>query len=53
MKKGEIKTVKFKLTSEDLKFFNGIEFTVEAGEFEIAISGTSDFSFMNSFELIR
>ena len=53
LKKGEIKTVKFKLTSEDLKFFNGIEFTVEAGEFEIAISGTSDFSFMNSFELIR
>ena len=53
LKKGEIKAVKFKLTSEDLKFFNGIEFTVEAGEFEIAISGTSDFSFMNSFELIR
>jgi beta-glucosidase len=53
LKKGEIKTVKFKLTSEDLKFFNGIEFTAEAGEFEIAISGTSDFSFMNSFELIR
>lgn len=53
LKKGEIQTVKFKLTSEDLKFFNGIEFTVEAGEFEIAISGTSDFSFMNSFELIK
>ena len=53
LKKGEIKTVKFKLTSEDLKFFNGIKFTAEAGEFEIAISGTSDFSFMNSFELIR
>ena len=53
LKKGEIKTVKFKLTSEDLKFFNGIEFTAEAGEFELAISGTSDFSFMNSFELIR
>ena len=53
LKKGEIKTVKFKLTSEDLKFFNGTEFTSEAGEFEIAISGTSDFSFTNSFELIR
>ena len=53
LKKGEIKTVKFKITSEDLKFFNGIEFTAEAGEFEIAISGTSDFSFMNSFELSR
>ena len=53
LKKGEIKTVKFKLTSEDLKFFNGIEFTAEAGEFELAISGTSDFSFMNSFELVR
>lgn len=53
LKKGEIKTVKFKLTSEDLKFFNGIEFTAEAGEFELAISGNSDFSFMNSFELVR
>ena len=53
LKKGEIKTVKFKLTSEDLKFFNGTEFTSEAGDFEIAISGTSDFSFTNSFELIR
>jgi len=53
LKKGEIKTVKFKLTSEDLKFFNGIEFTAEAGEFEIAISGTSDFSFVNSFELSK
>jgi beta-glucosidase len=51
LKKGEIQTVKFKLTSEDLKFFNGIEFTTETGEFEIAISGTSDFSFMNSFQL--
>ena len=53
LKKGENKTVKFKLTSEDLKFFNGIEFTAEAGEFEIAISGTSDFSFMHSFELVN
>jgi beta-glucosidase len=51
LKKGEIQTVKFKLTSEDLKFFNGTEFTAETGEFEIAISGTSDFSFMHSFEL--
>ena len=51
LKKGEIQIVKFKLTPEDLKFFNGIEFTVEAGEFEIAISNSSDFSFKHSFEL--
>ena len=43
--------VQFKLTHEDLKFFNGYEFLAEAGEFEIAIFNSSDFSFKNSFEL--
>ena len=51
LKKGESKTVKFQLTVEDLKFFNGQEYTVEDGEFDIAIAGTSDISFMNSFKL--
>jgi len=51
LKKGESKTVKFQITVEDLKFFNGKEYTVEAGEFDIAIAGTSDISFTNSFKL--
>ena len=51
IKKGESKTIQFKLTYEDLKLFNGYEFLAEAGEFEIAISNSSDFSFVHSFEL--
>ena len=51
LKKGESKTVQFKITYEDLKFFNGHEFLSEAGEFEIAISNSSDFTFSNTFEL--
>ena len=51
LKKGESKTVKFQLTIDDLKFFNGQEYTVEAGEFNIAIAGNSDISFTNSFKL--
>ena len=51
LKKGESKTVKFQLTIDDLKFFNGQEYTVEAGEFDIAIAGNSDISFTNSFKL--
>ncbi len=51
LKKGETKTVNFQLTSEDLKFFNGEKFSSEPGEFEIAIAGSSDFSFVKSFKL--
>ena len=51
IKKGKGKIVEFHLTTDDLKFFNGNEYIVEPGEFEIAISGTSDFNFRNTFEL--
>lgn len=51
LKKGESKTVSFELTTKDLEFFNNEEFTVEAGAFEIAIKGTSDFDFEQSFML--
>ena len=52
LKKGESKTVSFDLTVEDLKFWNSeMEFTVEPGEFEIAIKGTSDFDFEHVFTL--
>jgi beta-glucosidase len=51
LKKGESKTVLFKITHEDLKFFNGHEFVAETGEFEITISNSSDLTFKNTFEL--
>ena len=52
LKKGESKSVSFDITSEDLKFYNAEKvFGVEPGEFEIAISGTSDFNFEHTFIL--
>ena len=51
LKKGESKTVQFKITHEDLKFFDGHEFLAEAGVFQITISNSSDFTFKNTFEL--
>tara|TARA_B100000900_G_scaffold117540_1_gene99013 strand:+ start:253 stop:2499 length:2247 start_codon:yes stop_codon:yes gene_type:complete len=52
LKSGESKTVSFDITIEDLKFFNNGQFTVESGEFEIAISGTSNFEFNKTFNLV-
>ncbi|MEW4924866.1 beta-glucosidase BglX [Algibacter sp. 2305UL17-15] len=52
LKKGESKTVSFDITVEDLKFYNAeMKFDVEPGEFEIAIKGTSDFDFGQTFTL--
>jgi len=52
LKKGERKTVSFTLSVEDLKFYNSeMKFTVEPGDFEIAISGTSDVEFKDGFVL--
>ena len=51
LKSGESKKVVFKISSDDLRFHNSKEFVVEPGEFEIAISGSSDFTFKKSFEL--
>ena len=51
IKKGETKTVKFELFSENFKFFNGEGYVLEAGEFEIAVAGSSNFNFSKSFKL--
>lgn len=51
IKKGETKTVKFELFSENFKFFNGEDYVLEAGEFEIAVAGSSNFNFSKSFHL--
>ena len=53
IKKGETKTVTFKVSVEDLKFYNSeLNFVAEPGEFEIAIAPSSDFTFKKSFKLI-
>lgn len=52
LKKGESKTVTFKVTPEDLKFYNSqLEHVFEPGEFEFFIAGTSDSEFDGSFTL--
>ncbi|WP_088323757.1 beta-glucosidase BglX [Polaribacter tangerinus] len=52
LKKGETKTITFTINAENLKFYNSnMEYTVEPGEFEIAIQGSSDFKFKNTFVL--
>ena len=53
IKKGETQTVTFKISVEDLKFYNSqLDYVAEPGEFEIAITPSSDFNFENSFTLI-
>jgi len=52
LKKGESKTVVFEILSEDLKFYNNGKLILESGEFEIAISPSSDFEFNKLFNLI-
>ncbi|WP_179021998.1 glycoside hydrolase family 3 N-terminal domain-containing protein [Winogradskyella forsetii] len=53
LKKGESKTVTFAISAEDLKFYNTEkEYTVEPGEFEVAIAPSSDFKFKNTITLI-
>ncbi|GAA4315283.1 beta-glucosidase BglX [Pontixanthobacter gangjinensis] len=52
LKKGESKTVSFKISAEDLKFYNSsLEHVAEPGEFEFFIAGSSDADFEASFTL--
>ena len=52
LKIGESKEVTFTLSVDDLKFYNNeMDFTVESGDFEIAIQGSSDFDFEKTFTL--
>lgn len=51
-KKGETKVVTFKLTVEDLEFYTpNNKFEAEPGDFNIAISGSSNFTFKHTFTL--
>lgn len=52
LKKGESKEVVFTISAEDLKFYNHeLNYTVEPGEFEIAIAPNADFKFKTVFLL--
>ncbi len=54
IKKGESIDVVFSVKTSDLKFYNTSaqnEFKAESGEFEVAIAGSSDFEFQQTFTL--
>jgi len=52
LKKGEQKQITFTLSAEDLKFYGyDMKLNAEPGVFEIAIAGSSDFDFKESFTL--
>ena len=51
---GEIKTVTFKITVEDLKFYNyNLDYVAEPGDFEIFVGTNSDETLKSQFKLIE
>lgn len=54
IKKGETKTVTFKLTENDLKFYNSnLDFVAEPGDFEVFVGTNSDTNIKSKFELVK
>ncbi len=54
IKKGETKTVTFKLTENDLKFYNSnLDFTAELGMFQVFVGTDSNATLSSQFELIK
>lgn len=54
IKKGETKTVTFKLTVEDLKFYNyDLDFVAEPGKFDVFVGTDSNASLSSQFELTK
>jgi beta-glucosidase len=52
IKKGEKQTVTFKISQEDLKFYNSeLQFVAEPGDFEVFIGGNSDTQLKEKFQL--
>jgi beta-glucosidase len=52
--KGETKTVTFKLTVEDLKFYNSnLDFVAEPGDFLVFVGTNSDTDLKSQFELVK
>jgi beta-glucosidase len=53
-KKGETKTITFKLTVEDLKFYNyDLDFAAEPGDFEVFVGTNSNAPLKSQFKLIE
>ncbi|WP_159021512.1 beta-glucosidase BglX [Formosa sp. L2A11] len=54
IKKGETQTITFKISVEDLKFYNSnLDFVAEPGEFEVFVGTNSDTKMMKAFDLIK
>ncbi len=54
IKKGETKTVTFKISEEDLKFYNSnLDFVAEAGVFQVFVGTDSNASLSSQFELTK
>ena len=54
IKKGETKTVTFKLTIDDLKFYNyNLDFVAEPGDFEVFVGTNSDTDLKSKFKLVE
>lgn len=53
IKPGEKAQVKFKLTKDDLEFFNGEKVVVEAGEFDVWVGTDSDSGLHGEFSIIN
>ncbi|WP_339895037.1 beta-glucosidase BglX [uncultured Algibacter sp.] len=54
LEKGETKTITFKLTVNDLKFYNyDLNFVAESGMFEVFVGTNSDTTMKSEFELIN
>jgi beta-glucosidase len=54
IKKGETKTITFKLTVEDLKFYNyNLDFVAEPGDFEVFVGTNSDAPLNAQFKLVE
>jgi len=54
LKKGETKTVIFKLSVEDLKFYNyELDFVAEPGDFEVFVGTSSVSNLKSKFELVE
>ena len=54
IKKGEIKTVSFTISEEDLKFYNfDLDFVAEPGIFQVFVGTESNTETNASFELIK
>lgn len=54
LKKGEMQTLSFEISSDDLKFHNQkMQNTAEAGEFEVFVGGNSNADLIAKFELVH